>query len=67
MTIAKALVGSALAGLGALATALEDGAITGQEWVTIAVATVAALGLVWAVPNAARRDPVTGTRSGSYR
>lgn len=53
---AKAIVGAAMAGLGALATALPDG-ITAQEWVTIAAATVGALTLIWGVPNATTKGP----------
>lgn len=64
MTIAKALVAALIAGLGALSTALPDG-ITAQEWVTIVIATLLGLGVTYAVPNAARRDPVTGERSGA--
>lgn len=49
--IAKALVGTAVAGLGALAVALEDGTVNTQEWVTAAIAALTALGAVWGVPN----------------
>lgn len=48
---AKAIVGAAVAGLTALGTALADDQVTATEWVTAAIATLAALGLVWAVPN----------------
>lgn len=55
----KALLGAAVATavafLGALSTALDDGTVSGQEWISIALATVIALGgvggLVYAVPN----------------
>jgi hypothetical protein len=47
----KALVGALIAGLGSLYQAYDDGTITGQEWVAVAIATVAALGIVWGVPN----------------
>ena len=58
-TAAKAVVGAAIATavafLGVLSTALDDGVVTGQEWVSIALATVIALGgvggVVYAVPN----------------
>lgn len=47
-TASKAVVGAAVATavafLGALSTALDDGAVSGQEWVIIALATVIALG-----------------------
>ncbi|MGH3740888.1 MAG: hypothetical protein ACRDT1_06100, partial [Micromonosporaceae bacterium] len=38
-------------GLGALGTALADGAVTPVEWVGVALATVTALGVVLRVPN----------------
>ncbi|MEV0425380.1 hypothetical protein [Micromonospora sp. NPDC050495] len=48
---AKAIVGGAVAGLTALGTALADDRVTASEWVGVAVATLAALGIVYAVPN----------------
>lgn len=51
---AKAIVGALVAGLGALGTALTDGAVSAQEWVAVASATLVALGVVFGVPN---RDP----------
>ena len=48
---AKAIVGGATAGLTALGTALADNHVTSAEWVGVAVAALAALGMVWAVPN----------------
>jgi hypothetical protein len=51
---AKAVVGFLLAGLGAVWVALDDGQVTTQEWVGVAVAALATLGGVWAVPNAPR-------------
>ncbi|MGW9196043.1 hypothetical protein [Micromonospora chersina] len=48
---AKAIVGAAVAGLTALGAALTDDQVTTVEWVGVAVATLAALGVVWAVPN----------------
>lgn len=48
---AKALTGAAVAGLTALGTALTDNQVTGQEWVAVAIAALAGLGAVWAVPN----------------
>lgn len=57
----KAVVGALVAGLGALQTALVDDRVTGNEWVMIASTTLAALGLVWGVPNSpdkGRADPV---------
>lgn len=48
---AKAIVAALTAGLGALGTAWADDVITNQEWIGVAVATLAALGVVFAVPN----------------
>ena len=48
---AKAIVGAIIAGLGPLYLALSDGHVTGQEWITVATATLTALGVVWGVPN----------------
>ena len=50
-SIAKALVGSLAAGIGAGATAAVDDKITTGEWWAIAAATVGALAVVYAVPN----------------
>lgn len=54
---AKAIVGALVAGLGALEVALLPDAfgvveVLAIEWVRIGSVTVAALGLVWGVPNA---------------
>ncbi|QRI45069.1 membrane protein [Microbacterium phage Shocker] len=59
VSAAKAYVGAAIAavvaGLGALVTALEDGAVTGQESAVIALAVFVSLGGVfggvWATTN----------------
>lgn len=48
---AKAIVGAAVAGLTALGTALADDQVTTSEWVGVAIAALAALGIVYAVPN----------------
>jgi hypothetical protein len=48
---AKAITAAVVAFLTALGVALPDG-ITPPEWVAVALATVVALGAVWAVPNA---------------
>lgn len=48
---AKAIVGSLVAGLTALGTALADDVVTRLEWVGVAVALLSAAGLVYAVPN----------------
>jgi hypothetical protein len=47
---AKAVAGSVIAFCTALSAALPDG-ITTAEWLTVIAATVAAYGIVWAVPN----------------
>lgn len=48
---AKAIVGCLVAAGGAAVTAMADDVITTAEWVTIALAGLTALGVVWAVPN----------------
>lgn len=51
--ITKAIVGSILAALSALSTALiNNGDITGLEWVAIATALVSTFALVYGVQNA---------------
>lgn len=47
----KAITGALIAGLGSLYQALDNDNVTGQEWVAVAIATLAALGIVWGVPN----------------
>ena len=49
---AKAIAGAITAGLTAAATALTDGSVDPVESITIAIAVITALGVVWAVPNA---------------
>lgn len=51
MTTAKAWVGAAVAFLGTVATALEDGRIEGPEVGLIVAAALAAYGAVWGVRN----------------
>ncbi len=48
---AKAIIGAAVAGLASAQQALDDGVISSAEGVGIASATLAALALVWAIPN----------------
>lgn len=48
---AKAVIGALVAGLTALGTALADGAVSPAEWVGVAIATLGALGAVYAIPN----------------
>lgn len=50
----KAIFGSIAAGLGSLYQALDNDVVTTQEWVAVAIAVVAAGGVVWGVPN---KDP----------
>jgi hypothetical protein len=54
---AKAVTGAIVAFLTAIATALADNGITGQEWVTAAIAFFVALGAVWAIPNVRSNYP----------
>lgn len=51
---AKAITGSAIAGLASLQQALDDGSVSAQEWTGVAIATLSGLALVWAIPN---KDP----------
>ena len=51
--VAKAVIGSAVGGLGAAVTALEDGAISTAEWLTVAIVALTALGAIFVVPNKA--------------
>lgn len=48
---AKAITGAAVAGLSVVATSMADDKVTSAEWVGAAIATLVALGAVWAVPN----------------
>jgi hypothetical protein len=60
---AKSVVAALVAGLGALQTALVDNVVTNTEWITVAAATAAALGLVWGVQNKADSPAVGGDDS----
>lgn len=51
----KAITAALVAGLMVLDIALEDGAVTGQEWVRVAVAVLTGGATTWAVPNVTRR------------
>lgn len=53
MKYAKAVVAAIIAGLTALLPALDDSAVSAKEWVVVAVATLGALGITYAVPNKA--------------
>lgn len=50
-TVAKAVVGALVAGLSAIATGLGDNILTGQEYVTAAIAFVVAFGVIYQTPN----------------
>jgi len=47
----KAIAGALIAGLTSLQAALDDGGIDAQEGITAGIATLVALGVIWAVPN----------------
>lgn len=53
---AKAIAGAVAAGAGSLATALNDGTVTATEGVTALLVVLAALGVVWRVPNREPKD-----------
>ncbi|MCC5574461.1 hypothetical protein IMZ11_02245 [Microtetraspora sp. AC03309] len=53
---AKAVVSAASAGTAALVTAMGDGVVVTGEWVTVALAVLGALGITYAVPNAAQSE-----------
>jgi len=61
----KAFYGAAATGLGAVAVAYSDNVITNQEWVTVAIATLGSLGVVWAVPNKAAASAILSLPSWS--
>lgn len=53
--IAKALVGGAVAFTGAVATGYSDGVMQPGEWWFAASTGLAALAVVWGVPNVPKR------------
>lgn len=54
----KAVTAAAIAGLGTLQIAYLDHTVTTAEWINVAIATLVALGGVYAVPNAPKAgDP----------
>ncbi|MET8050543.1 hypothetical protein ABZU75_23385 [Streptosporangium sp. NPDC005286] len=65
-SMAKSIVGGVAAGAASLVTAVDDGVIVYSEWVTIALAVLGALGVVYVVPNAAKSDPPAQTVRGPY-
>jgi hypothetical protein len=50
-SIAKSIVGALAAGATAAVTAVQDGTLTSGEGVIIALAVLAAWGIVFSVPN----------------
>ncbi|MGW6910239.1 hypothetical protein [Streptomyces sp. NPDC054940] len=53
---AKAIAASVTAGAGSLGTAMQDGTITQAEGLTALLLALAALGVVWKVPNREHKD-----------
>lgn len=47
----KAVVGALVAGLGVLATGLDDDVVSGQEYIYALIAFLTALTVIWATPN----------------
>lgn len=65
MRYAKAITGAVITGLASLQAAW-DGGVTGTEGIGVAIATLVALGAVWAIPNkpvAQAFPPNSGTGS----
>jgi len=48
---AKAFIASIVSFLTALSTALADGSVNGQEWITALIALFVGFGAVFAIPN----------------
>jgi len=48
---AKAFIGALVAFLTAIATALDNGSISAQEWVFALIALIAGFGAVFSIPN----------------
>jgi hypothetical protein len=51
---AKAATGAVVTGLTALSQALDDGGVSAQEWIGVAIATLVGTYAIWQIPN---RDP----------
>lgn len=47
----KAITAALVAGLGVLASGLDDGGLSAQEWLYAAIAFLVGLGAVYTVPN----------------
>lgn len=58
---AKAITAAVVTGLGTLQVAYADQVISTGEWVNVAIATLVALGGVYAVPNVAKAAASWGT------
>jgi hypothetical protein len=54
----KAVTGALIAFLSAIAAALAQDGISGQEWITAAIAFLVGLGAVFAIPNIPKTDTV---------
>ena len=65
MNYLKAVYGAIIAGLGALSTVLVGNSsfsdVTDAQWVTIALAALSALAVIWAVPNSKAAGAPTDT------
>ena len=57
LAYAKAIVAAVVAGAGVLGTALADNHVTPGEWLGVALAALAALGVTAAVPNKSSSAP----------
>jgi hypothetical protein len=56
----KAFTAAIVTGLGSLQVAYTDNVVSTTEWIGVAIATLVALGAVWAVPNTAAKPPQAG-------
>ena len=52
----KAVTGALVAFLSAIAAALAEDGISGQEWITAGIALIVGLGAVFAIPNIPNKD-----------
>jgi hypothetical protein len=53
----KAVAAAVVTGLGSLQVAYADNVVTTREGIGVAIATLVALGAVWAVPNTPKSPP----------
>ena len=49
--VSKALAAAVAAGVASYGTAVQDGQVAGDEWVTLVVAVVGAFVVVWLAPR----------------